>query len=411
MNSLKDENNDIKKQKLLPVIYQSLGRISVQVLGFFLGVLIVRYSGLDLFGEYAKYNALINISFGVFASGIYSNYLRSNNIKLLWDSLAGTTYLLVFFLVFIYPIYTFLFEESYFNIMLILLGVYFMRLCELYIISIRFIEQDAKAILPRAIPYLILITLFLIFKPDDITSLLLMFVIAWMTIVFYVLSLKGYFVVQKLNIKLLLSSTFLLSINTLGTQITGNFDQLMISGLLGDTQLGVYKIGLSFAFLVMPVITVFSFIYLSKLKEKLQNDSVQLIKKSFYSQIGINLCAGLIFLIFYSIFLVDIIDFIYGLNDENAYYAGVILAIGVLFNVIAIVFSYTFLAVKKDKEVLFITLIGATTNIVLNYFFITSYGILGAAWASVITQFLMLVLYMYIFYFKMDSFNSLKKLI
>ena len=86
-----------KIDKILPIIYQSIGRVSVQVLGFILGILIVRYSGLELFGEYSKYNALLNISFGVFASGVYNHYLRSNNINLLWESLIGTTYILYFF--------------------------------------------------------------------------------------------------------------------------------------------------------------------------------------------------------------------------------------------------------------------------------------------------------------------------
>ena len=85
-----------KIDKILPIIYQSIGRVSVQVLGFVLGIVIVRHSGLELFGEYAKYNALINISFGVFAMGVYNNYLRSNNIKLLWESLIGTTYFFYF---------------------------------------------------------------------------------------------------------------------------------------------------------------------------------------------------------------------------------------------------------------------------------------------------------------------------
>lgn len=400
-----------KINKIYPVIYQSIGRVSVQVLGFFLGVIIVRYSGLELFGEYAKYNALINISFGVFASGIYNNYLRSNNIKLLWDSLSGTTYLFLFFLVFIFPAYTFLFNESYFNTALILLSVYLMRLCELYIISIRFIGQDAKSILPRAIPYLILITLFLIFKPTEIACLLLLLVISWMIVLLYILSLKGYFVIQWLNIRSFFSNTILLSLSILTTQIYANFDQLMISELLGDKQLGLYKIGVSFSVLVMPMIGVFAFIYLSKLKEKLKNNSIESIKKSFYSQIKINFGASLIFVALLYFLLDHIIYYIYGISDESAYFVGVIMAIGVIFNVTSMVFSYTFLAVKMDKEILVIGVMGAILNIVLNYIFITSHGILGAAWTSVITQLLILTLSIYVFYFKIDSFNSLKKLI
>ena len=400
-----------KINKILPVIYQSIGRVSVQALGFILGIVIVRYSGLELFGEYAKYNALINISFGVFATGIYNNYLRSNNIKLLWESIIGTTYLLLFFLIFIFPLYTFLFNESYIDIMLISFSIYFMRLTEIYIISTRFIEKDVKSILPRAIPYLILITLFLVFRPENITSLLLMLFISWIVIIFYIYSLKGYIKVKRLNIKSLLSSTILLSLITLATQIYSNFDQLMISELLGDSKLGVYKIGASFSVLVMPLIGVFAFIYLSTLKEKLKNDSIELIKKSFYNQVKINFWISFVFVTFCLIFLDLVIEFVYDVKEKDSYYVGVIMSIGVIFNVVSMVFSYTFLAIKKEKEILIITLIGALVNVILNYFFITSYEVLGAAWASLITQLLILILFIYVFYFKIHFFNTLKKLI
>ena len=254
--------NFFRIDKIVPIVYQSIGRVSVQVLGFILGILIVRYSGLELFGEYAKYNALLNISFGVFAMGIYNNYLRSNDIKLLWESVIGTTYILLFFLIFIFPIYAFLFDDSYVNIILISFSIYFMRLTEIYIISTRFIEKDLKSILPRSLPYLILILLFLVFRPENISSLLLMLFISWTIALFYIYSLNGYFQIQWINIKSLISSTFLLSLTTLATQIYSNFDQLMISELLGDSKLGVYKIGVSFSVLVMPLIGVFAFVFL-----------------------------------------------------------------------------------------------------------------------------------------------------
>ena len=273
-----------KLDKILPVIYHSIGRVSVQVLGFLVGILIVRYSGLELFGEYAKYNALLNISFGVFATGIYNHYLRSNDINLLWESIIGTTYLLLFFLLIVLPVFTYILDYNYVNIILITFSFYFMRLAEIYIISTRFIEKDIKSILPRAIPYLILITLFLVFRPERISSLLLILLISWIVTLFYIYSLKGYFNIQKLNIKSLYSNTILLSLSILTTQIYANIDQLMISEFLGDTKLGIYKIGVSFSVLAMPLVGVFSFIFLSTLKEKMKNDSVELIKKSFYNQ-------------------------------------------------------------------------------------------------------------------------------
>ncbi len=399
-----------KIDKILPIIYQSIGRVSVQVLGFILGILIVRYSGLELFGEYSKYNALLNISFGVFASGVYNHYLRSNNINLLWESLIGTTYILLFFLIFIFPIYAFLFNDSYLDIFLISLGIYFMRLTEIYIISTRFIEKDIKSILPRTLPYLILILLFFVFKPDNISSLLLIFFLSWSVTLFYIYSLKAYIKIQIFNFKSLISSTLVLSLTTLATQIYSNFDQLMISELLGDSKLGLYKIGVSFSVLVMPLIGVFAFVFLSTLKEKLKKDSIELIKKSFYNQIKINFFISFAFVIFCLIFLDIIIELVYNIKEKDSYYVGIIMSIGVIFNVVSMVFSYTFLAIKKDKEILIITLIGGFLNIILNYFFITNYEILGAAWASLLTQLLVLILFIYLFYYKISFFKNIKKL-
>ena len=65
---------------------------------------------------------------------------------------------------------------------------------------------------------------------------------------------------------------------------------------------------------------------------------------------------------------------------------------------------------KKDKEILIITLIGGLLNIILNYFLITKYEILGAAWASLLTQLLVLILFMYLFYYKVSFFKNVKKI-
>ena len=78
------------------------------------------------------------------------------------------------------------------------------------------------------------------------------------------------------------------------------------------------------------------------------------------------------------------------------------MSIGVIFNVVSMVFSYSFLAIKKDKEILIITLIGGFVNVALNYFLINSYEIIGAAFASLITQLLVLILFIYVFYFRIN---------
>ena len=100
----------------------------------------------------------------------------------------------------------------------------------------------------------------------------------------------------------------------------------------------------------------------------------------------------------------------YDIKEKDSYHVGLIMSIGVIFNVCSMVFSYSLLAIKKDIEILIITIIGGFINIVLNYLLITSYGILGAAWASLITQFLILMLFIYVFYYRINFFNSIKQI-
>ena len=239
----------------------------------------------------------------------------------------------------------------------------------------------------------------------------MMLFFSWSVTLFYIYTLKGYIIIQKLNIKYFISTTLLLSLTTLATQVYSNFDQLMISEILGETKLGIYKIGVSFSVLVMPLIGVFVFIYLSTLKEKLKNASTEFIKKSFYNQIKINFWVSFAFVIFSIIFLDLVIEIVYDIKEKDSYYVGVIMSIGVIFNVVSMVFSYSFLAIKKDKEILIITLIGGFVNVALNYFLINIYEIIVAAFASLITQLLVLILFIYVFYFRINFFNNVKKII
>ena len=165
----------LNKLDLKPLLFQSLGRLSSQGLGFILGVIIVNVLGLEIMGQYAKYTALINISFGVFATGIFTNYLRSNDYNLLGETIYSTSIVMIIFLLIFGPIYVLFFVDSFLNITLILISVYFMKLSEVIVITNRFLNIDKNAVLPRVIPYVIIIILCLLIKPNNIYKLLLMF--------------------------------------------------------------------------------------------------------------------------------------------------------------------------------------------------------------------------------------------
>lgn len=380
----------------------------MQSLGFVFGVVIVRIAGLEVMGSYAKYTALINISFGVLAIGIYNHYLRNNSTIYLWDSIFGTTFCMLIFLIFIFPIYAYLKNESFINIMLVLLSVYFIRLSELLISTLRFLELDKYSVAPRIIPYILIISTCLILKPKDIFTILLILSISWFSVVFFILRIKDFIQINKVNLKLLISETAFLSLTSLSTQLYANFDQLIISELLNESKLGSYKIGISFSSLVMPLIGVFSFMYISDIKKYIFKLTIIDLKKKFYNQLKINFLFSFLFFIFCFCFLDTIIKYVYGVDDNDAANSGIILSFGIILNVLSMVFSYTLLAVKKDKLILLVTVFGAILNIFLNLIFIKSYGLYGAAWSSVLTQFLVLILFAYLFFFKLNFFKNIK---
>ncbi|TYA74129.1 MATE family efflux transporter [Seonamhaeicola marinus] len=400
--------NFIKINNYKPLIFQSIGRLSAQGLGFLLGVVIVRVSGLEIMGQFAKYNALINISFGVFASGLYTNYLRSNDLKLLGQTVSAITIFFLFFLSFFSPLYIFFTGDKITNVILILLSIYFMKLSEVYVVTSRFLNSDHNSVLPRVIPYLIVIGLCLIFKPDNVFFLLCLLSFSWLSIIFFYFKIREKIKLKRSELKQVFCSSFLLSLTTLATQIYANFDQLMIVEILKDyNKLGSYKIGVSFSNLAMPLIGVFSFMYISEIKQLIKNSTIAILKKKFYNQLKINLLVSFSFLVFCICLLRLIISIIYNIDDASASNAGIILSIGVIFNVLSMVFSYSLLAINKDKEILVITLFGALINIVLNYIFILKFGILGAAFTSALTQLIVLLIYIYVFYKKVEFFNVL----
>ena len=396
----------IKLNRYFPLFFQSLGRISSQVLGLVMGIVIVRFSGIEILGIYAKYNALINLIFGVLASGVYTNYLRSNKIELLGQTLFGLTWIFFISIFIIVPINHHFFEENFLNIILVLISAYLMQLSEVYVLTTRFLSADKYSILPRIIPYILIIILCLIFKPQNISIFLLFVCLSWFTITYFIFKMRSEIILNNINFKTVISSSIILSLTSLATQVFANFDQLIIGELLDNNVLGSYKIGVSFSVMAMPIIGVFSFMYVSDLKKHIEIADIRILKAKFYNQLKINFTVSFGFFIFCWLFLKKIIFLLYGIEENNASNIGIILSSGVIFNTLSMAFSYSLLAINKDKLVLIVLTFGAILNIVLNYTFITKFGAIGAAFTSVLTQLFVLLFLSYMFYIKVNFFKN-----
>lgn len=165
-----------------------------------------------------------------------------------------------------------------------------------------------------------------------------------------------------------------------------NTDKIMIKQMIGEEETGFYSaaitcIGIS-AFVFTAIIDTARPVIL---EEKTQNP--ELYEKRVIQLYSIITCLSLAQSIGMTVLAKPIVLLLYG--SEYSKTAG-ILAVAVWYNTFGhygSVRNIWILAEEKQKYLTGINVAGALSNVVLNFFFIRIWGSVGAAVASVITQF------------------------
>lgn len=392
-----------KFRSALPVILQLFSRISKQGLGFVLGILIVKSQGLEIFGTYSKLFVLANLGLGAFNASFTSHYMRSKDSDSLSDNVAGILFTTLFCLIFVAPILSYLLEISYLSICLAFLTVGLMGLSDISVVRSRFNRRDIEAILVRSLPLTLIVLVLVFFEVKSFQSLLTITFISWLVVLFFFRKESLDIISSAKRIDKIFLPIIVLYISSFSTQIIGSFDQILISELLNDKMLGSYRISFSVTSLLVPIIGVFSFMYVTNFKnnEYTRHELVNIVKLQLIKNAGF----GITFLLLVWFFIDPIVQYAYGLKIDGIRTTSTILASGVLFNVLNMVFSYSLLAINKDRIIFLIMIFTAIISIVLNILLINRYGLLGAAISNMLTQILSFCVYIVYFYYKSDFFN------
>lgn len=173
-------------------------------------------------------------------------------------------------------------------------------------------------------------------------------------------------------------------------------DQIMIMNLLNAKAVGEYaaavKISESWYFIPTVLLTSLFPAILSSKKD--YQKYLNRLKYLYKSMIIISLLISIIMTFFSN----NLIFILYGSAYQNS---GNVLMIHIwssLFVFIGVANSKWFIAENLQKYYIINTTIGAILNIVLNYFLIEKYGIIAAAWATLISYFF--AAYFCLFFFK-----------
>ena len=163
-------------------------------------------------------------------------------------------------------------------------------------------------------------------------------------------------------------------------------DKIMLKLMIGDSALGMYSAAATCT-------SVASFVF-AAINDSMRPFVLESKKQSTaeYERSVIQLY----FCVFYSALLYALVLFAFAPNIISILFGSEYLDSTAILRVLALytVFSYYggakdiwILAEGKQKYLLIINIIGAISNVFLNYFWIKAYGAIGAAWASFITQF------------------------
>ncbi|KKQ94714.1 MAG: Polysaccharide biosynthesis protein [candidate division CPR2 bacterium GW2011_GWC1_39_9] len=180
--------------------------------------------------------------------------------------------------------------------------------------------------------------------------------------------------------------------------IYASADLILIKNILNsDSLTAIYAASYKFLSLAITLISLISIAYMPQLAKMKDNKKyTRLIRNYLLSTFFASL---LLFsaILFFSSFIMNII---YG----NSYIAGanvlIILAISLLFIGAREPFTYLLILHDRQKYYMASVLSAAIFNIVTNIYVIPSFGIIGAAWVTVGSEALLLILTMYFYFLK-----------
>ena len=196
---------------------------------------------------------------------------------------------------------------------------------------------------------------------------------------------------KKKNIHLLLNmlkySIFLIP-NSLFWWITNASDRYIILAVLGVNQNGIYAVANKIPVIITSVGSVFIQAWtLTAIKENSSGDKVSYYKTIFHHIVGVVFIISSGLLVIIKIFTSMYVSNDYFVSWESSTF----LILSAAFNVLASFIGNNYVVAKHNFGNMLSTLTGAMINIVLNIILIPRIGIIGAAVATYISYFIVVI--------------------
>jgi len=182
----------------------------------------------------------------------------------------------------------------------------------------------------------------------------------------------------------LLKDSWPLILSGLAIMVYMRIDQIMLGQMLGDESVGIYTaaVRISEIWYFIPI-TIVASVFPSIIEAKKQNETLYYHRLQNLYNIMVMLALAL------AILMTFLSDWVVTLMFGNAYLeAGTVLSIHIwagIFVFLGVASGKWFLIEGLQRYSFYRTLLGVVVNIALNLIMIPKFGVLGAAWATVIS--------------------------
>lgn len=172
----------------------------------------------------------------------------------------------------------------------------------------------------------------------------------------------------------------------LGSMIFNSIDQWMLGAFLSPAAAGAYNIAIRITNLVEVPTGAVATIVFPQSARRMETEGKEAIKYLYEKSVGTImaiLIPGLLFLFFFSDLVVDIIA------GEKYAEAIPILKVTILYCLLIPYgrqFGTILDSIGKPRITFSVVLLSATLNVILNYFFINRYGVIGAAYGTLVSN-------------------------
>ncbi len=385
--------------------WMTFSKLIVYLLSIFTLTAIPRYLGVSNYGQLNFVISFVVLFSVVGDMGlsilIYRDISKHpEKAKEYYDNFISFKILLLILMsLLIFIVMLFLDKNSYTKLLILILGIPYIGLGSLASFYLSFYNAFQKmqySSIYDALSKLISVILIILVMIFDLRIIGILFANVFSLLIanlFLIFSIKRYFFPKiEFNINFAISKfkkVWIFAGISLFTLIYYSFDKLLIPLYLDYYQLGLYVIGYTFFGTLISLMYILNYAFfpvlssVSNNKEKSKKFGELYIKYLFIFSIPIT---------FGGIFLADkIIQLAFGAN----YIGGLIpFQIILLFFFIATLNLYNssiLLINHREKSYLYLTIIAAIVNILLNIFFIPIFGIVGSAIITLLSELLLFV--------------------